>query len=126
MIHLLFSIGNDRYALESSQVVEVVPRVELWQVPKAPAYVAGVFRYRGQLVPVIDNETSHILGLMVERVTDTLTQDEAAFTATSLSTADSPYLGDTAADEQGMIHRVRVEALLLAPMRTALLAELGE
>jgi chemotaxis-related protein WspB len=152
MIHLLFSIGNDRYALESSQVVEVVPRVELWQVPKAPAYVAGVFRYRGQLVPVIDlcqlmqgqpcssrlstrillvrsagdNETSHILGLMVERVTDTLTQDEAAFAATSLSTADSPYLGDTAADEHGMIHRVRVEALLPAPMRTALLAELGE
>lgn len=65
MIHLLFSIGNDRYALESSQVVEVVPRVELWQVPKAPAYVAGVFRYRGSWcrssTSVSSCKASHVL-----------------------------------------------------------------
>src|SRR5439155_15788730 len=54
MMYILFSIGSDRYALDSSHVVEIVPRVELWQVPKAPSYVAGVFRYRGRLVPVLD------------------------------------------------------------------------
>jgi len=53
-MYILFSIGNDRYALDTSHVVEVVPRVELWQIPKAPAYVAGVLRYRGQLVSVLD------------------------------------------------------------------------
>lgn len=152
MIYLLFSIGQDRYALESSQVVEVVPRVELWPLPKAPAHITGVFRYRGQLVPVLDlcqlmhgqacparlstrillvyypsnDGTPHILGLMVERVTDTLTPDEATFVATGMHTTNAPYLGDTALDEHGMIHRIQVEYLLPPPARTALLEELGD
>ena len=151
MIYLLFSIGQDRYAVASSDVVEVVPRVELWRVPKAPDYVAGVFRYRGRLVPVIDlcqfmqNEpcpdrlstrillthcsgddgAACIIGLMVERVTDTLTEEEVAFVKTGIRTDDAPYLGEIATDEQGMIHRLHVEALLPAPMRTAL-AKLGD
>ena len=33
-MYILFSIGHDRYALDTSHVVEVVPRVELWQIPK--------------------------------------------------------------------------------------------
>ncbi len=28
MMYILFSIGNDRYALDTSHIVEVVPRVE--------------------------------------------------------------------------------------------------
>ena len=35
MLYIMFAIGSDRYALDSSHVVEIVPRVELWQVPKA-------------------------------------------------------------------------------------------
>ena len=34
MLYIMFAIGSDRYALDSSHVVEIVPRVELWQVPK--------------------------------------------------------------------------------------------
>jgi chemotaxis-related protein WspB len=152
MLYILFSIGNDRYALDSSYVVEIVPRVELWQVPKAPAHVAGVLRYRGQLVPVLDlcwfmhgqpcparlstrivlvrypgePGLSHILGLMVERVTDTLTAHEVTFTSTGMTTEEAPYLGDIATDAHGMIHRIRVEALLPAPLRVALLSQPGE
>ena len=151
MLYIMFTIGSDRYALDSSHVVEIVPRVELWQVPKAPSYVAGVFRYRGQLVPVLDlcwlmhgqpcparlstrivlvhspdeNGLSHILGLMVERVTDTLTADEVTFAPTGMATEDAPYLGDIATDAHGMIHRLRVEALWPTPMRVALLSQPG-
>jgi chemotaxis-related protein WspB len=152
MMYILFSIGNERYALDSSHVVEIVPRVELWQIPKTPAYVAGVFRYRGRLVPVLDlcwlmhsqpcparlstrillvhspgeNGLSHILGLMVERVTDTLTSHEVTFTPIGMMTEDAPYLGDIATDAHGMIHRIRIEALLPAPLRVALLSQPGE
>jgi chemotaxis-related protein WspB len=152
MMYILFSIGNDRYALDSGHVAEVVPRVELWQVPRAPAYVAGLFRYRGQLVPVLDlcqlmqgqpcpvrlstrillvyspdsDGTSRILGLMVERVTDTLTSQDVTFTPSGITVDDASYLGDVATDEHGMIHRLRVESLLPAPMRVALLSQPGE
>ena len=152
MMYILFSIGNDRYALDTSHVVEVVPRVELWQVPRAPAYAAGVLRYRGQLVPVLDlcqlmqgqpcpvrlstrillvhspgeDGTAHLLGLMVERVTDTLTSQDVTFASSGISADDAPYLGEVATDEHGLIHRLRVESLLPASMRVALLAQPGE
>ena len=152
MMYILFSIGQDRYALDSSHVAEVVPRVELWQVPRAPAYVAGVFRYRRQLVPVLDlcqlmhgqpcpvrlstrillvhypgpDSTSPILGLMVERVTDTLTSHDVTFAPSGITADDAPYLGDVATDEHGMIHRLRVESLVPEPMRVALLSQPGE
>ena len=72
-----------------------------------------------------ENGLSHILGLMVERVTDTLTADEVTFAPTGMTTEDAPYLGDIATDAHGMIHRLRVEALLPTPMRVALLSQPG-
>lgn len=151
MMYVLFSIGNDRFALDTSHIVEVVPRVELWQIPKAPLYVAGLFRYRGRLVPVLDlcqlmqgqpcpvrlstrillvhypgeDGVSQILGLMVERVTDTLTSHEVTFAPAGITAEDAPYLQDIATDAHGIIHRLRVEALLPAPVRVALLLQAG-
>jgi chemotaxis-related protein WspB len=151
MLYILFSIGHDRYALDSRHVVEIVPRVECWPLPKAPAYVIGVFRYRGQLVPVLDlcqlmqgqpcptrlstrillvhypheDGTSQLLGLLVERVTDTLSSESVTFAAAGLTTAETPYLGAIATDEYGTIHRIRLESLLPAPVRVPLLTESG-
>ena len=47
MLFLLFQLGKDRYALEASRVVEVVPLLALKQLPQAPKGVAGIFNYRG-------------------------------------------------------------------------------
>lgn len=54
MLYLLFQIGSDRYALEASHAVEVIPFVALKRIPHAPRGVAGIFNYRGQPVPAID------------------------------------------------------------------------
>lgn len=54
MLMLLFYINNQRYALASQQVVEVLPLVTLKTLPHTPEYFAGVFNYRGRIVPVID------------------------------------------------------------------------
>ena len=54
MLFLLFQIGKDRYALEASRVVEVVPLLALKELPQAPKGVAGLFNYRGALVPAVD------------------------------------------------------------------------
>lgn len=46
--------GPDRFALDARRVVEVVPAVPLREAVGAPPSVAGVFDYRGRLVPVVD------------------------------------------------------------------------
>jgi chemotaxis-related protein WspB len=148
MLMLLFYVGGDRYALDTKRVVEVIPRVTLKKVYHAPEYIAGLFNYRGCLVPVIDfchlingspshpylstriilincqgsnlsqpqshNEGSMtgILGLMAERVTDTLNKSEREFINPGIKVDDSPYLGEMITDEQGMIQFLKVEKLL--------------
>jgi chemotaxis-related protein WspB len=59
MLILTFKLGPNWYAIEATQVVELVPRVALRPIPHAPALLAGLLAYRGKFVPVID------LGLLV-------------------------------------------------------------
>jgi chemotaxis-related protein WspB len=54
MLALTFQIGTERLALDIRHVREVVPRVHLRTLSGAPAWLAGVFVYRGDVVPVID------------------------------------------------------------------------
>jgi chemotaxis-related protein WspB len=54
MLLLVFRVAGEPYAVEAGRVVEVVPRVELRALPHAPGELAGLFRYRGRVVPVID------------------------------------------------------------------------
>lgn len=138
MLLLLFYVGNELYALDSSQVVEIIPRVLLRKVNYSPNYVAGVFNYRGTIVPVIDlchliqghPSRSHLstrivmvsyqkdgvarcMGLMAERVTETLRKSDAELANAGTQLDDSPpYLGEMIMDEKGMIQRIRLEFLL--------------
>lgn len=54
MLLLTFTVAGEPYALDVSAVVELVPRVPLRAVPHAPAYLAGLLEYRGEVVPVVD------------------------------------------------------------------------
>ena len=60
MLLLTFTAGPNRYAIDVARIVELVPRVELRQIPHAPAFLAGLLGYRGKVVPVID------LGLLLD------------------------------------------------------------
>jgi chemotaxis-related protein WspB len=60
MLLLTFTVGANRYAIDVTRVVEVVPRVELRKISHAPAFLAGLLDYRGKIVPVID------LGLLLD------------------------------------------------------------
>jgi chemotaxis-related protein WspB len=150
MLWLVFAVGHDRYALEGRQVVEVVPLVTLRQIPKTPDYVAGVFNYRGRLVPVLDlcqllqgrpclarlstriilvhyqrhQSPRHILGLMAERVTDTPSTDRTL--PSGINVAEAPYLGNMATDEYGMLQYVHLEHLLPASVHASLFPDVGE
>lgn len=53
-LHLLVGVADERYALDVSDVVEVVEIGAITPVPGAPPSVLGVRNLRGQLVPVLD------------------------------------------------------------------------
>lgn len=137
MLMLLFYIGDERYALSCSKVVEVIPMVVFRKLHHAPEYVAGLFNYRGTIVPVIDlsqliqespcspclstriimvnyekKNQQQRLGLMAERVTDTIDLPEDRFVEPGITFNESAYLGKVVMDEKGTIQRITIEGLL--------------
>ncbi len=54
MLVLTFQVGNDRLALDIRRLREVVPRVQLQRAAGSPDWLAGVFIYRGRIIPVLD------------------------------------------------------------------------
>ena len=54
MLALIFQVGTDKVAVDVRRVREVIPRVRLSVVNGGPPWIAGVFVYRGRVVPVVD------------------------------------------------------------------------
>jgi chemotaxis-related protein WspB len=54
MLLLTFQAAGQLYAVDAARIVEVVPRVDLRPLPHAEASLAGVFEYRGDVVPAVD------------------------------------------------------------------------
>ena len=146
MLFLCFQLGDDRYALDCNQVVEVVPLLGLKRIPQAPRAVAGVFNYRGAPVPVVDlselalgrpahrhmstrivvvrypdsEGTEHLLGLIAEKATETVRRDAADFRDSGVVNEDAPYLGPVAADSKGLLQWIEVKKLLPPAVRDVL------
>ncbi len=49
-----FMVAQERFAIESSHVREVVPLKELTPLPCVPPFVTGIINLRGQILSVID------------------------------------------------------------------------
>ena len=150
MLLLVFCLGDDRYAIETGRVVEVIPQVTLRKLPHAPDCVAGLFNYRGGVVPVIDlcaltqgqpcrpslstrivlvrytrpgDAVERVLGLMAERVTETLKASEGDLVSSGVSVERAPYLGKILMDADGMVQILAVERLLSHGLCDELFAE---
>ena len=147
MLFLLFELGADRYALDALQIAEVLPLVAIKHIPQAPPAVSGVFNYRGAPVPVIDvsqltlgrpaarrlstrivlvhypcgdDGATHLLGLIVEKATQTERHAPADFVASGITSADAPYLGPVATDARGLLQWIDVQTLLPPAFRDML------
>jgi chemotaxis-related protein WspB len=138
MLFLVFQLGVDRYAIEAAQVVEILPVVNVKQLPRAPRGVSGLFDYHGGAVPLIDlaelalgkpakkwmstriiltnyrdpDGHSRLFGLLAERATETMQGRDEDFTDPGLGVFDAPYLGGVLSDRAGIIQRVQVQHLL--------------
>lgn len=51
---LVFSLAGERYGIETTQVLEVIPLRELTAVPCTPGFVLGVVNHRGRILAVLD------------------------------------------------------------------------
>lgn len=148
MIALLFEVDGQRYGLDIAQVVKVLPYVRLRRLPGVPDYVAGVFCYRDQMVPVIDlsqlirgkpvaamlstriilvnqpGQLGRVLGLLAEKATDGLNDVATEPIASGIAVPEAPYLGGLSVTGVGsMIQYVKVENLLSEDLRQRLFAE---
>jgi len=126
MLALTFQIGEEKLALDIRRVREVVPRVRLRRVSGAPDWHAGVFVYRGEVVPVVDlhrlagaepcpehlssriilitpNQSQRLVGLLASQVADTRELALENRPASSMAEEDKVDLGALVADGQGVI-----------------------
>ncbi|MES2531451.1 MAG: chemotaxis protein CheW [Pseudomonadota bacterium] len=138
-LFLLFRIATDRYVLDAACVQQVLPLQSLKQMPGTPGWVAGMLSGLAQPVPVIDLSALAIgrparsvtstrivlvdyrgdhlnaprtLGLVLERATETIHRDPAAFVPSGLDNPGARYLGPVLNEAEGMVQWVSVEDLL--------------
>jgi chemotaxis-related protein WspB len=146
MLFLLFRLGDDRYALDTLQIAEILPLVGVKRIPLAPTGVAGVIDYHGAPAPLIDlsqlalgrparqrlgtriilvnypdqEGATQLLGLLAERATEIIRRDPADFVASGVGNDAAPYLGPVAADAQGLVQWIQVDKLLPPSVRDRL------
>jgi len=66
--YLTFNLGSEAFALDISQVREVLELSALTHIPRTPSYMRGVINLRGHAVPVVDMRIKFDL----ERIEDTV------------------------------------------------------
>jgi len=137
MLVLIFYLGDTMYTMKCDRVREVAPMVKLKKVPHTPDYFAGLFNYRGVVVPVMDlrqliqgcpcrmrlstriilvdyvkeDNSPAVVGLMAERVTDAARKSEDAFVSPGISLQEAPYLGGFVMDGSDMIQYIDLDLL---------------
>jgi chemotaxis-related protein WspB len=137
MLFLLFQLGNDRYAIDASRVVEVVPLLDFKKLPQAPRGIAGIFNYRGRPVPALDlcevatghpaqerlstriiiiqHRSEHgpeqLLGLIAEHATQTLRKNASDFIESGVKVPGAAYLGPVLMEPDGPIQWINEQHL---------------
>lgn len=128
MLFVVFRAAGGRWALDASTVVEVVPLVRLVPLPHAPAYVRGLFRWRGLVLPAVDlsvlaggdasrelmstrilvarisgEGAGRFAGLVAEGVTGTALRPEGPASASGLSLPEAPWITGVLPDGAEMV-----------------------
>ena len=149
MLLLLFQAGSNRFGINAENILEVAPSVTMHRPPGAPLHIAGVMDYRGTPVPVVDMSAicsgnpskpflstriilthyqvpggkRRVLGLLAEKVTETLPCEKNDFVASGISLPDSPFLGEIKLSETEPIQLINPETILPEAIRETLFCD---
>ena len=118
---LVFSVGAERYGIETDHVVEVIPLRELTPVPCTPASILGVVNHRGRILPVLDlrrlfdladqgvAEGSRVVAVEARGMTFGIFAGAVTGTVRVGGDEVAPSPATSAADRQGLIRGVTGE-----------------
>ncbi len=146
MLFLIVRVGRDYYAIPGTEIVEILPLVNLKSIPHAPDGIVGLLDLRGAAIPVVDltllatgvnsrasmttriavlnytpdRQDSTLLGLMAEEMTDTFNAAEGDFVESGVDTPEAAYLGPVMKRGDRIVQRVSVGRLLSREVRAAL------
>lgn len=138
MMLITFHIGQERYAQRVNSIVEIIPIINLNKIPLAENYIKGIFNYRGNPTPVIDlcelytgkscvekmstriivtnyednDGKEHLLGLIAEKVTESLYMELDEFKTSGIHIEKAPFLSGIAHDENGLIQLIDANRIL--------------
>lgn len=137
MLVLTFQVGNERLALDVRRIQEVIPWARLQPVAGSPSWLAGIFLYRGQIVPVIDlhrllgvgecpvhlstriivvqhvlNGQERFVGLLAAKVADVRDLQPPSATQSYFATPGRLSLGPALVDGKEIIHLAELDRLL--------------
>jgi chemotaxis-related protein WspB len=132
ILFLTFRIGEESYALDTAQILEILPLLRITRVPHAPSGVAGLINYRGRSVPVVDlrelllgeparphistrlilvRHGEHLLGLIAEQATEMMRRESASFADSGVASDTAPCLGPVTQDGDRLIRWFKVQEL---------------
>jgi len=153
MLFILFSAGDDSYAIAANEVEEVVPYARLKSLPQTHPALVGLLNFHGQPIPVLDvnqmlgqkpveelfttrillcrgvlrSEPEKLLGLVAENVIETLHTDEKAFRSSGVSSGEAPYAGPIFEMADGRyLQRVHVSRILPEELARKLFEDIQE
>jgi chemotaxis-related protein WspB len=138
MLLLIFTIGDQKYGIDTKDVIEISPIVEVNKIPNSESYIFGLINYRGEVVPVIDLSevllktptrfvfssriillnykknlsTTKILGLLAPNVTETILVDKISLKNPGVDVKNAEYLGDVLIHNKDIVQKIEVNDIL--------------
>lgn len=142
MLLLGFNIGDEKYVIDTYDVIEVTPLVRLKTIPRSLPGISGLFNYHGKSVPVIDlnilcgqlnsvdtlttriilvnYEKKNILGIKAKNVTETLRINESEFKDSEIQIHENKFLGKVTEYKSSFLQLINVKQLLTPDVRNCL------
>lgn len=135
MSMLLFYVGENRYVIENSFIVRIVPRVGLKKMPYMSSYVMGLLNIGGLPIPVVDfcqlieqreahcslysriiliedpHSKGRIVGILGEKVGEIVDLQRSQFNKAGFYLHHFPYLDSIYSDSNGVIQHIDIEQL---------------
>ncbi len=65
---VIFTLGNEKYAVNIRHVSSITKYRDVTKVPKVPAYLEGVINLRGEIIPILN--LKRLFGIPVEPTDD--------------------------------------------------------
>lgn len=64
--YVVFAIERQKFAVSVSMVLEVIQKLQITQIPAAPAHLLGIINFRGEILPVYNTRQKFNYPLLSE------------------------------------------------------------